>query len=422
MPKQKKKSLRLLHTADWHLGKRLNQFNRIDEQRAVLAEICDIAEAENVDAVLIAGDIFDSANPSHEAEDLLYQTLARLSDGGNRAVIAIAGNHDAPGKIENPDPLARASGIIFAGYPDSEVRHFSLEKSGLALTASAPGFIELQLPGSDVPLRILLTPYANAIRFKQALRGESADLSINELLKNSWANTAEKYCDSNGVNLLLAHLFMMREGGEKPEEPDDEKSVLHIGGADVVFAENVPPQIQYVALGHLHRRQTIATSPCPVVYSSSPLAYSMSEANQQKYVVLIDAEQGKPVAIRDIPLTGGRKLLRQSFETVDAAVEWLTQHSDAIVEITMITDTFLTTEQLQQLRQSHDFILGIVPRVKNAAQSGANDEPADPMQDVETLFVQFFKSQNDDLDPNDELLSLFREVIGRESATQEDGE
>ncbi|MEZ4763214.1 MAG: hypothetical protein R3C26_08470 [Calditrichia bacterium] len=130
----------------------------------------------------------------------------------------------------------------------------------MALTASAPGFIELQLPGSDVPLRILLTPYANAIRFKQALRGESADLSINELLKNSWANTAEKYCDSNGVNLLLAHLFMMREGGEKPEEPDDEKSVLHIGGADVVFAENVPPQIHNMWRSDI----CIAAKPLPI--------------------------------------------------------------------------------------------------------------------------------------------------------------
>ena len=99
--------MKILHTADWHLGKKLETIPRIEEQKTVLEEICEIADREAVHAVLVAGDLFDTFNPSSEAEELLYKTLKRLSKNGRRAVIAIAGNHDSPKHIEAPDPLAR---------------------------------------------------------------------------------------------------------------------------------------------------------------------------------------------------------------------------------------------------------------------------------------------------------------------------
>ncbi len=119
--------MKILHTSDWHLGKRLENFSRLEEQQAVLNEICEIADNENVDAVLVAGDLFDTFNPPTEAVDLFYKTLKRLTNGGKRPVIAIAGNHDSPDRIEAPDPLARECGIIFTGYPNSVVPEFELE-------------------------------------------------------------------------------------------------------------------------------------------------------------------------------------------------------------------------------------------------------------------------------------------------------
>ena len=88
--------MKILHTADWHLGKRLNEFSRIEEQREVLEEICRIAEEQQVDAVLVAGDLYDTFNPPNEAIELFYKSLHRLAAGGKRAVIGIAGNHDSP--------------------------------------------------------------------------------------------------------------------------------------------------------------------------------------------------------------------------------------------------------------------------------------------------------------------------------------
>ncbi|MEM8892108.1 MAG: exonuclease subunit SbcD, partial [Bacteroidota bacterium] len=279
--------MKILHTADWHLGKRLDHVSRLEEQKEVLEEICEIAEKENVDAVLIAGDLFDQINPSIEALELFYRTLKRLANDGQRAVVGIAGNHDSPDRIEAPVPLAQECGIILTGYPNSKVRPFALP-NGIEVLKSDEGFIELKLPNQDRPLRLLLTPYANELRLKKYLGHEKAEESLRQILSEHWAELAKKYCNKQGVNILMTHLFMIRKGQEKPEEPDDEKPILTIGGAQEIFTDNLPKEIQYVALGHLHRQQYVQKDPYPVVYSSSPLAYSMSEAGQEKYVMLVD--------------------------------------------------------------------------------------------------------------------------------------
>src|SRR5690606_14135224 len=107
--------MRILHTADWHLGKRLDNFSRLDEQILVMDEIVEKADKYQVDVVIVAGDLFDAFNPSTEAIELFYRTLKRLTKGGARPVIAISGNHDSPSLIDAPDPLARECGIILIG-------------------------------------------------------------------------------------------------------------------------------------------------------------------------------------------------------------------------------------------------------------------------------------------------------------------
>ncbi|MEL6823687.1 MAG: exonuclease subunit SbcD, partial [Calditrichota bacterium] len=101
-PSDSPNQIRILHTADWHLGKRLERFSRLDEQRAILAEICDIAEREEVDIVCIAGDVFDTFNPPIEATEIFYKYVKRLANNGRRPVVAIAGNHDSPDRFETP--------------------------------------------------------------------------------------------------------------------------------------------------------------------------------------------------------------------------------------------------------------------------------------------------------------------------------
>jgi len=119
--------MKILHTSDWHLGKKLGHYSRLEEQINVLDEICTIADEHAADVVVIAGDLFDTYNPPNEAVDLFYSTVKRLSREGKRPVFAIAGNHDSPDRIQTPDPLARECGIIFIGNPQVKVVPFSLD-------------------------------------------------------------------------------------------------------------------------------------------------------------------------------------------------------------------------------------------------------------------------------------------------------
>jgi len=402
--------MKILHTSDWHLGKRLDDFSRFDEQQAVMHEICEIADSENVDAVLVAGDLFDTFNPPTEAVDLFYKTLKKLSKNGKRPVIAIAGNHDSPDRIEAPDPLARECGIIFSGYPGTIVPLFSLE-SGLKILQSDEGFIEIGLPENPVPLRILLTPYANALRFKTFLGEEDSEEELRNLLQRKWEQIAAKYCDEKGINLLVSHLFLVEEGGEMPEEPDDEKPVLHVGGVQAVYTRNIPEQVQYIALGHLHRMHSPGQN---AWYSGSPLSYSFAETNQQKYVLIVDAEPGKKANVTPHKITQGKPLLRYRAEGVEAALAWLNSVPDCLVELTLVTETFLTAPERRQLNAAHDGIIAIIPEVKNSAEfSGNQAKTIDLSQNMEALFRDYFFSVKGQ-QPNDELLQLFSEILAGE--------
>lgn len=401
--------MKILHTADWHLGKRLDNYHRLDEQREVLQEICEIAEREAVDAVVVAGDLFDNFNPSSEAMELLYSTLHRLSENGSRAVIAIAGNHDSPERIEVPDALARACGILFAGFPNMKVKPFKT-KAGLELTKVDNGFVELKIPDNDFPLRIILTPYANEQRLKTFLGLADTDGALRAHLQNHWQTLADEYLDNNGFNMLATHLFFMKKDGVMPEEPEDERPILHIGGASVIYSENVPAQVHYVALGHLHRYQVIDTVPAPVIYASSPLAYSFSEANQTKYVVLIEAEAGRLSSYQPIALTKGKQLLSKRFESIDDALVWLEENPHALVQLTIVSDKYLEATEKKRLLDAHDGLIQIIPEIRSLNDGTSEASKINLSMSVEKLFEEYFKSKKGQ-EVSEELMLLLKEVL-----------
>lgn len=408
--------MKILHTADWHLGKRLDYVSRLDEQKEVLEEICQIADQQQVDLVLVAGDLFDTFNPSVEATELLYQTLKKLTNNGKRPVIAIAGNHDSPDRIDAPDPLARACGILFVGYPHAEIKPFLMEHN-YRITKSDKGFIEIQLNHIPYPVRVLTTAHANELRLKQFLGIENKAAQLNEVLQESWADLADRYCDSQGVNILTAHLYMLERNGEILEEPEGEKPIK-IGNADIIYSDAIPTQIQYTALGHLHRYQYIKGHHSPVVYASSPLCYSFSEAGQEKKVIIIEAIPDAPVQVMAIPLTKGKKLHRKRFSDIDLAVQWLHGNPSTLVELTIVSDTFMSSQELKRLHEAHDGIIHIIPIVTKQKQLEDKSIDIRLDQDINSLFKDFFIAKHGQ-EPSEEIYSLFEEVLAQQKETEE---
>ncbi|NGM65183.1 exonuclease SbcCD subunit D [Sphingobacterium sp. SGR-19] len=408
--------MKILHTSDWHLGKRLDYFSRLEEQRAVLTEICEIADEESVDAVIVAGDLFDAFNPPVEAVELLYKTLRQLSREGQRPVIAIAGNHDSADRIDAPDVLARECGIIFIGYPQATIQPFHT-KNGFSIHATTTGFLEISLSRYNYPLRIIHTPFANELRLKQFLGLDDKAQQLNELLRKHWLTIGNMYCDNQGVNLLTTHLYMLQRGGEISEEPEGEKPIK-VGHADLVYSDAIPPQIQYTALGHLHRFQNIGDENRPVVYPSSPLAYSFSEAGQAKGVVIVDVVPEQPAQYQFVPLSSGKKLHRKQFKDIDAAVLWLNENPDTLVELTLMTDTFLSSADMKRIHEAHDGIIHIIPVVQQTTINQTHIQSVNLDQNIDVLFKDYFQHRLGQ-EPNGELMDLLNEVIHCETETED---
>ncbi|MCH7411095.1 exonuclease subunit SbcD [Belliella sp. DSM 111904] len=405
--------IKILHTADWHLGKRLQDFSRMEEQKLVLEEIIQIADEQDIDLVLLAGDIFDSFNPSHEAVELLYKTLRRLSKNGARPIIAISGNHDSTQFVEAPDPLAREMGIFFYSRYDSVIPTGKLD-NGVEILHSASGFVEVKLPAHQAPIRIILAPYANEVLLKTYFGEEDREAAMRNLMEKKWNDLANKYCDSNGVNLFVGHFFFTKEG-EKPEvEPESERPILHVGGTQALFTSNIPPQIQYAALGHLHRYHTVSKSPVPAVYSSSPLAYSFSEADQEKKVIIIHAEAQKPVTYEAKTLESGRPLYRKRFDNLAETLAWLEENPYCFVEVTYATEESIDAVTRKAIMKAHDGIVNLIPdilRVKG--QESLSLKVEDLNKDMMSLFSMYYESEKGQT-PNQALIEMFKEVISQD--------
>jgi exonuclease SbcD len=296
------------------------------------------------------------------------------------------------------------------GFPDTLVPLFETE-NGVKLIRSEPGFIELALPNVKEPIRLILTPFANEIRLRTYLGEQENPQALAELLKTKWKDLAEANCDEKGINLLMTHLYFVPQTGEIEPESDDERSIAGLGGTQAIPTSVLPENIQYAALGHIHKFWKVASRPAPVVYSSSPLCYSLSEAGQEKFVVIIEADAGKPASFEKIGLKSGRMVHRKTFDSVDVALIWLDQNPDVWVELTIISDEYLNAEDTKRLYASHSGILDIVPQTRKETTPQSQDtEIIDIQMNKMDLFETFFKQKKGQA-PSEELRVLFHEIL-----------
>lgn len=281
-------TVRVLHTADWHVGKSLKGVSRLDEQEQVLREIVGITRAQEVDAVLVAGDLYDSAAPSAAAQRLVVRTLMALAENG-RQVVVIAGNHDHAATIDAYRPFARAAGVTLVG----SVR-----------TAESGGVVEFTARtgerGTVAVLPFLSQRYA--VRAAELVAQSPAEnTNAYDQQVRSVLNALTGGFRTDAVNLVMAHLTVLGGafgGGERAAQ-----SIFEYSVPAAVF----PPDAHYVALGHLHRRQALA-APVPVHYSGAPLAVDFGEQDNTNVVLLVEATPSTPARVTEIPVTAGRRL------------------------------------------------------------------------------------------------------------------
>ena len=281
--------MRLLHTSDWHVGKAIRGHSRADEHRAVLDEIAGLAAEHAVDLVLVAGDLFETAAPSAEAEKIVYRALLKLA-GTGAEVAVIAGNHDSGRKLEAVAPVFEAAGRVHVVS-----RPLGPDKGGvLRLQTSS---------GEDV--RLAMLPFVSQRGIVRA-----KDLMDSKAYENA-QHYAERMrlviealaggFESDTVNILMAHAFVhggQLGGGER---------AAHFIDDYALSAQAFPAEAGYVALGHVHRPQRIA-GPGQIHYCGSPLQLDFGEEQQRKQVNVVDIEPGLPPTVTKLPLSSGRPL------------------------------------------------------------------------------------------------------------------
>lgn len=274
--------MKILHTSDWHVGKVLKGRSRLDEQRAVLAEIVAIAREVRPDLVLVAGDLFDTANPNPDATRLVTRTLSALRDTGAR-VVAVAGNHDNGNMLDALRPWADAAGVALRGTVRSA--------ADLRITGETADGERWRL----VALPFLSQRYAVRASEMFDLSAAETTQTYADLLRRMVTALTDDF-DTDAVNLVTAHLTVVggKVGGGERE--------AHTVQAYAVPVTIFPASAHYVALGHLHREQEVP-APAPVRYSGSPLAVDFGEEENTPGVTLVEVSADTTAKIRHVPVT-----------------------------------------------------------------------------------------------------------------------
>ncbi len=409
--------MRILHTSDWHLGRTLENINRIDEQRQFMDELCYIVEEGKIDLVLVAGDIYDTYNPSAAAEELFYDGVDRLNDRGKRAVVVIAGNHDNPERLCAAGSLARRNGIILLGYPASHADVYTGNRRGIRVLDAQPGCLELSIPGCGHSTVIITLPYPSEARLEQVLSREADEAKLqraySDKIGSLFAMLAGKYREDT-VNLAVSHMFM--RGGKTSES----ERTLQVGGALTVDPAVLPSNAHFVALGHLHRPQIVRDAPCPAYYSGSPLAYSFSEANYTKALYIVDAEPGRDAGVETVCLSCGKPLRRWVARGgMEEALRWCEDGKDrnAWIDLEVHTDRVLTMEEQKTLRGLNPGIINIRPVIRSELLEAGGWENRETRK-IDELFREYYRHKTG-TEISDELMGMFLDVINREESDHE---
>ena len=382
--------MRLLHTADWHVGRTLRGRSRAEEFEEALREVVGIAVQEGVDAVLVAGDLYDQHSPAPEADALVFEALVRLHEAGI-PVVAIPGNHDSTRRLEALSKLLRLIGVtmvprVIPPREGSLVEIAARDPSERALVACVP----------FVPER----RFGDAAALFRAT--EQWHQSYAEGMGRLLGAMTEPFREDR-VNVLLAHLFTdgaIPGGGEHQ---------ITIGIEYAISPARLPATASYVALGHVHRPQAVRGAPSPTRYAGSLIQLDFGETEQTKSVTIVEASPGRPVKVREVALTAGRRLVDVE-GTLDEVLARSAQLPEAYLRVFLRTD---------------GPVPGIAARVRDELPNVVDvslryeriesPSPGPPLSSLEPRdqFVRFYRQEHGVEEVPPDLLGAFDEIFER---------
>lgn len=370
--------MKLIHTSDLHLGKRVYEYSMLEDQEFILKRIINIVDAEKPDGVIIAGDIYDKSIPSAEAVQLFDDFLVQLAKK-RLEVFVISGNHDSPERIAFGARLMDVSGIHMSPVYKGEVSPFTLtDEYG--------------------PVNIFMLPFLKPPQVRR-FYGEEIS-SYTDAVK---AAISGMKIEPTERNVLVTHQFVTGALRSESEE-------ISVGGTDNVDAYVFEP-FDYVALGHIHSPQNCGSK--KIRYCGTPLKYSFSEANDQKSLTVVELQEKGNVSCRTISLTPKRELveLKGSYEelTLKGFYENTTWQEDYTHII--LTDEEDIPDAISKLRTVYHHMMKLDYDNKrthsNQEISGAETvEAKTPLE----LFAEFYEMQNNQ-PMSDEQADYMKELI-----------
>lgn len=375
--------MKLLHTADLHIGKIVNDFSMLEDQRYILKQISGIAAANQVDGILLSGDIYDRAIPPGEAVMVFDAFLTELTESGI-SVYLISGNHDSPERISFGEKLLSGQGVGISGVYRGELPVFQKK--------DAWGTVE-----------IVLLPF-----LKPAQTGErTTHEAVKKVLSGYWEKQAEDGKQEKKRRVLVTHYFVT-DGGREPELSDSE-TTIHVGGLDNVDA-SLFQGFDYVALGHIHKPQQIGEK--PIWYAGSPLKYSFGEVKQEKSVLLLEIGEKGLSQVKKLPLRPVREMrrIKGSLEELLLAGGKTLDYIQAV-----LTDKEELIDPIGTLRSVYPNIMQILREEKREKEALAvSGSMKTGRKEPVLLFEEFYRLVKEEA-LSDEERELLLEVIKTES-------
>lgn len=399
--------MRVLHTSDWHLGQRLVNLERTEEHQHFLDWLLQTIAQEQVEALIMAGDVFDNGAPSNTALKLYYDFLRRVCATCCRHVIITGGNHDSVATLNAPRELLECFNIYVIGgateNPLDELLELKNGKGEIELVVCAVPFLR----DRDVRLSVAGENYEEREqRIKQGIAAHYA----------AFVPHLQQYKEQHIPILATGHLFAAGATAS-----DSEKEI-HVGNLGQIGAEQFPREFDYVALGHLHRPQKV-NNRHHIRYSGSPIPLSFSEVSDKKVNYILDFEAGKLAELRELEIPCCRKLVRfkgplekvkQQLAIYDNSGYTLTAWAELQVELeSPLPDLNQQLEEVLRLKPELQLLIHRPPIISTARQT--LEQQVREEADLHTLrekevFLKRCESAFPDSD-HTELLATFSELL-----------